>query len=130
MSTTKNGTFNAPLNPGPPLNLPPFWKEESDDGEAPKKRRGGCTGPRNRPSIYQKLMAIKEMDRLIEAGHKTGIEKKVMATFPNLFAGAKSGMLGRDLQRWREIPFERLAQKDRESMKELHGHDSEESGEI
>ncbi|CAL1125653.1 unnamed protein product [Cladocopium goreaui] len=71
-------------------------------------------------------MAIREMDRLIESGQTTGIEKAVMKTFPAIFCGLKgnkSGMLGRwktqcDKQRWREIPFEKLSVADRQ-MKEL-----------
>ena len=66
------------------------------------------------------------MDRLIEEGRTSGIEKAVMNTFPHFFAGAKgnkTGMLGRwktqcDKQNWRQIPWERLSNNDRQ-MKEL-----------
>lgn len=89
--------------------------EEVDNGRSHRNL------PRNRPSIYQKLVAIREMDRLVESGMRSGVEKAVMATYPHLFQGAKgpkTGMLGRwktqcDMQRWREIPFERLPEKDR-----------------
>ena len=79
-------------------------------------------------SIYQKMLVIREADRLIEEGKTHGIEKQVMKTFPALFVGTgskgeKSGMLGRwrtqcDAQKWRLIPWEKLSEKDR-SMKEL-----------
>lgn len=103
-------------------------EEEGDpsgeEDEEPEKK--GRSDPRNRFSIYQKMQAIREMDRLIESGQTTGIEKAVMKTFPAIFCGLKgnkSGMLGRwktqcDKQRWREIPFEKLSVADRQ-MKEL-----------
>lgn len=67
------------------------------------------------------------MDRLVESGKTVGIEKSVMKAFPNLFVGQKgnkSGMLGRwktqaDAQRWRDIPWEKLSEADRTTMKEL-----------
>lgn len=81
---------------------------------------------RNRVSIYQKMLAVREADRLIESGMKTGIEKKVMATFPDIFrgrTGMKSGMLGRWMvqskeQCWDQIPWEKMSAEDRK-MKEL-----------
>ena len=79
-------------------------------------------------SIYQKMLVIREVDRLIEEGKTYGIEKQIMKTFPALFVGTgskgeKSGMLGRwrtqcDAQKWRLIPWEKLSEKDRR-MKEL-----------
>ena len=84
------------------------------------------TGARKSFSIYEKLQAIREVDRLVEEGVTSGIEKRVMETFKHMFAGCKgykSGMLGRwltqaDAQKWREIPLERMSAADR-SMKEL-----------
>ena len=74
-----------------------------------------------RLSIYDKLLAVREAERLVEAGQKSGIEKAVMARFPSYFAstkGFKSGMLGRwmtqcEQQRWKEVPWEKLSEKDR-----------------
>ena len=84
------------------------------------------TGARKSFSIYEKLQAIREVDRLVEEGVTSGIQKRVMETFKHMFAGSKgykSGVLGRwltqaDAQKWREIPFERMSAADR-SMKEL-----------
>lgn len=99
---------------------------DSDECEEEGRKKGGAK-TRVRVSIYKKVLAIRELDRLIEAGHKVGLEKKVMQKFPELFMGLKgsfkSGMLGRwlvqcDEQRWRDIPWERMSQEDRE-MKEL-----------
>ena len=56
------------------------------------------TGARKSFSIYEKLQAIREVDRLVEEGVTSGIEKRVMETFKHLFAGSKgykSGVLGR-----------------------------------
>lgn len=98
--------------------------EESD--EDPEAKGEGRSDPRSRLSIFDKMQAIKEMDKLIEEGKKSGIEKAVMHKFPRFFTGLKgnkSGMLGRwktqcDKQKWREIPFEKLSEEDRH-MKEL-----------
>ena len=104
--------------------------EEEEDSDGEGSGRPGNRGrhlPRNRPSIYQKLLAVREMERLIEEGKKSGIEKAVAHSFPNLFRGrngTQSGLLGRwktqcDDQRWREIPWDKMSEKDRKSMKEL-----------
>lgn len=97
--------------------------EEDEDAEAEGKEHPDS---RSRLSIFEKMQAIKEMDKLIEAGKTSGIEKEVMKVFPRFFTGmkgSKSGMLGRwktqcDKQKWREIPFEKLSEKDKH-MKEL-----------
>eukprot|EP00435_Cladocopium_sp_Y103_P023018 s1373_g5.t1 len=102
-------------------------KEASGEGEKDDKLKRCGAKVRVRYSIYQKLQVIREVDRLLEAGQKHGVEKKVMQTFPHIFMGTKgsnkSGMLGRwlvqcDEQRWREIPFEKMSQEDRQ-VKEL-----------
>ena len=99
-------------------------EEESEEGQGDEdepKKKGLATGIRI--PIYQKLIAIREVDRLIEQGVKSGIEKKVMATFPHIFMGTKgkmkSGMLGRWLQQcdeqdWRKVPFEKMSVKDQQ----------------
>ncbi len=101
--------------------------EEDDEGETASDREATHKGPRTSFGIYEKLLAIREADRLIEEGFTKSVEKTVMQTFPGLFrnrqGGLKSGMLGRWMieckrQRWREIPFEKLSAKDRK-MKQL-----------
>jgi len=98
-----------------------------EDGEEDGKLKRCGAKVRVRHSIYQKLQVIRELDRLLEEGQKHGLEKKIMQTFPHIFMGTrgslKSGMLGRwlvqcDEQKWREIPFERMNEEDR-NMKEL-----------
>ena len=104
--------------------------EDEEGNSSEEEPRKGNRGPRNRPSIYEKVLAIREADRLIDSGMTAGVEKKVMETFPNLFASysngkfhMKSGMLGRwltqaDQQQWRMIPWDRMSAVDR-GMKEL-----------
>ena len=100
---------------------------EGGEGEDGEEDKTGGAKTRVRHTIYQKVLAIRELDRLLEAGVKHGLEKKVMETFPAVFMGVKgkfkSGMLGRwlvqcDEQRWKEIPWEKMNEKDRK-MKEL-----------
>ena len=100
-------------------------EEEGEQGERPARRKPTT---RVHVSIYQKVLAIREVDRLIEAGEKTCIEKKVMQTFPNIFMGSfgsfKTGMLGRwisqaDNQNWRSVPWEKMSLEDRNRIKEL-----------
>lgn len=104
---------------------PGSGSEEDLEGE--EKKKGGGLSKRTRVPIYKKLLAIREVDRLIEDGVKRGIEKKVMAMFPDVFMGTKgkmkSGMIGRwmlqcDEQDWRKIPFERMSAQDQE-LKDL-----------
>lgn len=106
--------------------LVPQGKDESEGDESDADGDRKATG-RNRPTIYEKMQCIRELDRLVESGKKTGLEAKVMKTFPALFrnhaGGLKSGMLGRWLvqcneQNWRSIPFEKMTVEDRK-MKEL-----------
>ena len=104
--------------------------EDEEECSLEEARPKGNRGPRNRPSIYEKMLAVREADRLIDSGMTSGVEKKVMETFPKLFAShsngkfhMKSGMLGRWLtqakeQQWRMIPWDRMAAADR-NMKEL-----------
>ena len=104
--------------------------EDEEGNSSEEESQKGNRGPRNRPSIYEKVLAIREADRLIDSGMTAGVEKKVMETFPNLFASysngnfhMKSGMLGRwltqaDQQQWRMIPWDRMSAVDR-GMKEL-----------
>lgn len=104
---------------------------EDDVGEGDKDddlpNRGGAS-KRKHVTVYQKILAIREVDRLIEAGEQHGIEKKVMQLFPDVFMGVtgsfKSGMLGRwiaqaDQQGWRKIPWEKMSAADRDRIKEL-----------
>ena len=117
------------------LGIPSYCQEEEEEDEDSDSDGAGSGRPdnrgrhlpRNRPSIYQKFTAVREMERLIEEGKTSGVEKAVAQTFPHLFQGrhgTKSGLLGRwktqcDDQRWREIPWDKMADKDRRSMKEL-----------
>ena len=75
------------------------------------------------------MLAVREADRLIEAGVRHGIEKRVMDAYPHFFVSAKgkkrqkTGMLGRwmtqaDEQQWRKVPWEKLSTADR-GCKEL-----------
>ena len=97
-----------------------------DSDESQPKKRGGANHRVHVP-IHKKVLAIRELDRLIEMGDQTSLEKKVMHTFPDVFGGPngfKSGMLGRwvemaDARGWRNIPWEKMSQSDRESIKEL-----------
>ena len=100
--------------------------ENEDEGEGEKLKRRGAE-KRVRLPIYQKLLAVREVDRLVEEGVRYGLEKKVMARYPEMFMGTKgkmkSGMLGRwivlaDEQEWRKIPFERMSAEDRK-LKDL-----------
>ncbi|CAK9082533.1 unnamed protein product [Durusdinium trenchii] len=99
---------------------PPDSEQDSEE-EREGRSHGNSFQSRNRPTIYQKLQALKEMDRLVESGKTHGLEKAVAQVFPNLFTGKnglKSGMLGRwktqaEQQKWYEIPFERLPEADR-----------------
>lgn len=104
-------------DPGEPI--------EDDDGQ---KKKRNLPKTRARFSIYQKMQAVREAERLIESGLKVGIEKKVMDTFPELFRSAKgnlkTGMLGRWIsqskaQEWHKIPFEKMSAADRDAIKEL-----------
>ena len=99
--------------------------EECSEGDQEEKRGG--LSRRTRLPVYKKLLAIREADRLVEEGVKVGVEKRVMATFPEVFMGTKgkmkSGMLGRwmvqcDEQDWRTIPFEKMSISD-QKLKDL-----------
>ena len=101
--------------------------EEGEEDEEDKEKKGGGLSRRTRLPVYKKLLAIREADRFLEEGLKTGVEKKVMATFPEMFMGTKgrmkSGMLGRwmvqcDEQDWRKIPFEKMSNHDQQ-LKDL-----------
>ena len=101
--------------------------EEGEEDEEDKEEKGGGLSRRTRLPVYKKLLAIREADRFLEEGLKTGVEKKVMATFPEMFMGTKgrmkSGMLGRwmvqcDEQDWRKIPFEKMSNHDQQ-LKDL-----------
>lgn len=102
--------------------------EDSGEENEEQEKKGGGLSKRKRLSIYQKMLAIREVDKLIESGVRHAIEKKVMKQFPDLFMGTtgsyKSGMLGRwltqcDDEGWRSIPWEKMGKEDRDSIKEL-----------
>lgn len=105
-----------------------FLKEpDESEGEEQEGKKGRWNGPRNRLSIYEKMTAIWELDRLKESGKTHGLEKAVMSALPHLFMGTrgnfKTGMLGRwvaqcDRQGWRKIPWGNPSQ-DLRTMKEL-----------
>ena len=108
-------------------NVLQSWWEDSGEESNACPNNGDRNGPRTRVGIYQKVVALREMQRLIDSGKKSGVEKAVMDTFPHIFAGKngrKSGMLGRwktqaESQGWLSIPWEKMSDRDKRDMKEL-----------
>lgn len=108
-------------------NVLQSWWEDSGEESNACQNNGDRNGPRTRVGIYQKVVALREMQRLIDSGKKSGVEKAVMDTFPHIFAGKngrKSGMLGRwktqaESQGWLSIPWEKMSDRDKRDMKEL-----------
>ena len=49
---------------------------EGEEGEEDKEKKGGGLSRRTRLPVYKKLLAIREADRFLEEGLKTGVEKK------------------------------------------------------
>ena len=50
--------------------------EEGEEDEEDKEKKGGGLSRRTRLPVYKKLLAIREADRFLEEGLKTGVEKR------------------------------------------------------
>jgi hypothetical protein len=75
------------------LGIPSYCQEEEEEDEDSDSDGAGSGRPdnrgrhlpRNRPSIYQKFTAVREMERLIEEGKTPGLKKLWRKLSPTFF---------------------------------------------